>query len=159
MLRWSSSLSVKDGLTFPVSSTICFHRGSSSVSCSAAFRRWHLLKGRSSWSAVPQIRQNCSYLVYGSLRLYLLCPSQISRLIFVGHLCICHSDSSLLPSLELCWDIKVIHSTPPFALVEEAMWILVISEMAWGRGERSCGSQKPRWTQSDLTVLTGCYLQ
>lgn len=74
--------------------------------CSPFFRRWLLLKGRSSRSTGPQTRQNCSCLAYGrlSLCLYLLCPSQTGRLIFVGHLCICHSGSALLPSLELCWD-------------------------------------------------------
>lgn len=161
MLYWSSSLSLKDGLYL-------YHRVNKLFSqkqpffvllCSPFFRRWHLLKGRSSRSADPQTRQNCSCLACGSLSLclYLLCPSQTGRVIFVGHLCM----SLWFCFASLPWALLgyKFHTTPAFTLAEEVMWILVISEMIWWRGEESCGSQKSRWAQSDPTVLTGCCLQ
>lgn len=153
-----ASLWIKGGLIFPIRSMNYFHRSSPPLSYFTAHSSGDgrfgkagslgLLLPEPDRTAVAKHMAACAFPFSAPDRLVDLFLLDIFASATLVVVC--------FPPLNSA-GTQVLHPTPPFTLVEEVMWILLISEVIRWRGERSCNFQKSTWAKLDCKVLPGCY--
>lgn len=109
--------------------------------------------------AISDLALDCfffnKYLMLAVFSCVLLCLSQTSRLIFVGHFGICHPGSALLLSLELCCN-KSPFPNSAFTLVEGVKCGSWLYRQWLDKEEKDLVTLR---SQGGPTVLTGCCVQ